>query len=125
MSDKIYSVYSLQPTQSLHTISATEEWRAVADWPYQVSNLGNVRRLAGTKNNWKAVGNLKIQKIGRTGRQYAGVLLSNNGRHKTFYVHHLVAAAFMGPTPEGMEIDHTDGNRLNCHVVNLEFKTPR
>lgn len=39
-------------------------------------------------------------------------------------IHQLVAEAYMGKTPEGMQIDHVDGNKLNSRPDNLEFVTP-
>jgi hypothetical protein len=39
-------------------------------------------------------------------------------------VHPLVAAAFIGPRPDGMEIRHLDGERFNNAAVNLCYGTP-
>lgn len=41
----------------------------------------------------------------------------------TKYIHDLVAEQFIGPRPEGMDIDHVDGNRSNNHYTNLEYVT--
>lgn len=41
----------------------------------------------------------------------------------TKYVHDLVAEQFIGPRPEGYDIDHVDGNRSNNHYTNLEYVT--
>ena len=40
------------------------------------------------------------------------------------YCHILVAKAWIGPRPEGCELDHKDGNIRNCAVSNLEYVTP-
>jgi hypothetical protein len=40
------------------------------------------------------------------------------------YCHILVAKAWIGPRPEGLELDHKDGNIRNCTVSNLEYVTP-
>lgn len=39
--------------------------------------------------------------------------------------HRLVAAAFLGPCPEGMEVRHADGTRTNNHIGNLCYGTVR
>ncbi|MEV0646080.1 NUMOD4 motif-containing HNH endonuclease [Phytomonospora sp. NPDC050363] len=61
----------------------------------------------------------------RTGmRGYTLVSLVQEGRQKTREVHRLVAAAFLGPRPEGMEVRHLDGDKQNPHVSNLAYGTP-
>lgn len=39
------------------------------------------------------------------------------------YVHQLVARAFIGPCPPGLEVRHKDGNPANNHIDNLEYGT--
>jgi HNH endonuclease len=39
------------------------------------------------------------------------------------YVHEIVAAAFIGPRPEGYHINHIDAVRSNNRVENLEYST--
>lgn len=41
----------------------------------------------------------------------------------THYVHALVAAAFLGPRPEGHDIIHLDGDQVNLHADNLAYVT--
>lgn len=45
------------------------------------------------------------------------------GRRKTFYVHRLVAEAYLGEIPEKMVVNHKDGNKFNNNVSNLEIIT--
>ena len=40
------------------------------------------------------------------------------------YCHILVAKAWIGPRPEGCELDHLNGNKLDWSVDNLEYVTP-
>jgi hypothetical protein len=54
---------------------------------------------------------------------YLYVELNREGQAKKFNTHALVALAFMGPTPEGEEIRHLDGNRANPSLSNLSFGT--
>lgn len=46
-------------------------------------------------------------------------------RNYTKYIHGLVAEAFLGPRPEGYQVDHKDGNRSNNHISNLEYVTAK
>jgi hypothetical protein len=59
--------------------------------------------------------------VSRTG--YYQVNLYLEGKVKHFYVHRLVAAAFLGSIPEGMEVNHKDGCKDNNDVTNLEIVT--
>ncbi len=60
--------------------------------------------------------------IAPNGYRQTGVRI--NGTTKTFYVHHLVAKAFHGPCPPGMECRHLDGNPMNNRADNLCWGTP-
>jgi len=45
------------------------------------------------------------------------------GHSKSVTVNALIAAAFIGPRPEGMTIEHLDGNRCNTAASNLRYVT--
>jgi hypothetical protein len=94
-----------------------EEWRRIPGWPdYQVSSLGRV------------VSNKKRRPHELTGsfnqRGYRMVQLYSADRVICRTVHRLVALAFLGETPAGMQVRHLDGDKLNCSVSNLAFGTP-
>jgi hypothetical protein len=55
---------------------------------------------------------------------YAKVNLKVGPFSRTFHVHTLVAAAFIGPRPAGQFIDHKDGNHENDQATNLKYVTP-
>lgn len=56
---------------------------------------------------------------------YKRVSLRNATGAKHFSVHSLVAEAFIGPRPEGLQVNHKDENKLNNQVENLEYVTPK
>ena len=85
---------------------------------YEVSSLGRVRN---TKTGKVLEGTLNED-------GYVRVYLSENGKHskhKSFYVHLLVAEAFIGPCPEGQQVRHWDGNQQNNRRDNLLHGTPK
>jgi hypothetical protein len=102
----------------------TEIWKDVVEWEgiYSVSNLGRVRRDLAAKN--ARVG--RILKLGMANGYYK-VGLHHNYKIKTVYVHQLVAAAFIGKCPAGMEVNHKDPKtgRTDNRASNLEYVTPK
>ena len=47
------------------------------------------------------------------------------GKRITLRVHQLVALAFLGPVPDGMQVRHKDRNPSNNRPSNLEYGTPQ
>ncbi len=109
---------------------ATEEWRPVVGYEgwYLISALGRIRRVK--KFGGAVVGRILRPHIGAgnpnspSDSRYAVVGLFKDGVRKKWYVHHLVAYAFLGLRPEGMHINHKDGNKINNAAQNLEYVTP-
>lgn len=95
-----------------------EIWRAVVghEGKYSVSNLGRVRRDGA----YHATHSGLIMKLALSRRGYMRVQVA---RGKLQAVHIIVAAAFIGPRPEGMVINHIDSNPTNNAVDNLEYTT--
>lgn len=95
-----------------------EEWRAVDgyDNKYWISNLGRVKAHFAKRQ--------KLLKINRR-IQYPRVFLTDSeGKSKQWYTHVLIAYAFLGPRPDGHQINHIDGNGQNSALSNLEYVTP-
>jgi hypothetical protein len=55
--------------------------------------------------------------------KYQVVWLRRPGVHKKFYVHRLVAVAFLDPVDGKDYVNHKDKDRLNNHIDNLEYMT--
>lgn len=94
-----------------------EQWRDVVGFEgvYKVSSLGRVRRVRSGK--WRILKG----SVNRTGYRY--VTLVNRPNSKSVQVSHLVADAFIGKRPDGYQVNHIDGNKLNNAVNNLEYCT--
>jgi hypothetical protein len=94
----------------------TEEWRPVVGFPdYEVSSLGRVRSYKQRAP--------RILRHGSNRCGYAQVRLCIQGILHTRTVHTLVAEAFHGPRPEGLEVRHLDGTRTNNQASNLTYAT--
>ena len=59
------------------------------------------------------------------GGKYLRIELTNSEGARKFYVHVLVAEAFLGPCPAGYEIDHKNLNKRDACLFNLEYVTHR
>ena len=104
-----------------------EEWRPVVGYEgiYEVSDMGRVRSLPREVNRGRAG---YITMPGRVLKphveRYARLrLVSTDGRGSTRYVHRLVAEAFHGPCPGGMEVCHENGQHLDNRAENLRYDT--
>lgn len=97
-----------------------EEWRPVPGYEstYLVSSHGRVASIPRPRTK----GGLCKQKIAKRGG-YPTVSLIQGGKQRTRYVHALVAEAFIGPRPEGMDVRHLDGNPLRPELANLAYGT--
>lgn len=90
-----------------------ENWKDVIGYEglYLVSDMGQVKSMY-TK---------KIMSPGDNGRGYKFVSLAKCGRKQRFYVHRLVAMAFV-PNPENKpQVNHMDCNKWNNSANNLEW----
>lgn len=98
------------------------EWKPVPGFEgiYSVSDSGLVRRDMH-RTNGKTGGILHPAVV----RGYQQIKLSNGPVMRQVKVHTLVAAAFIGPRPADLEINHKDGDKLNNVPGNLEYVTRR
>ena len=70
-----------------------ENWKFI-NANYEVSDKGNIKSV-----NYRGTGKSAIRKQSISKNGYMRVILSDNGKNKTYFVHRLVAAAFI-PNPE-------------------------
>lgn len=104
-----------------------ESWNPVPGYEgyYAVSDFGRVRSLDRVLNTVqgkrKWPGRIMSPVPDKLGRPV--VNLRKGGRTKQWKVHRLVASAFIGPCPDGMEVCHGDGDNQNNHVSNLRYDT--
>ena len=95
---------------------AVEKWKPIAHRgtyaTYEVSNLGRVQRVS--RRVLTPIRNGKR-------RDYLRVHIGT----RIIFVHRLVAEAFIGPCPDGYQINHKDGNPSNNSVENLEYVTAK
>jgi hypothetical protein len=95
------------------------EWRACFHGFYEVSRCGLLRRAAPGQST----------RVGRIVRGwtdsdgYQQVDLSAAPRRKTVMLHRVVAGAWIGPRPDGLEVNHRDGDKQNNAASNLEYVT--
>ena len=107
---------------------AAEEWRPVVGYEalYEVSSLGRVRSIDREclgRDGRCELHRGKMLKPQPMKNGYLDVYLCSGARRTHRTVHRLVAEAFIGPKPKGLEIRHKDGNRSNNSAENLEYGT--
>lgn len=92
----------------------------VQNGKFEVFENGDVYRI--NKDGTKTL--CPVIKTGRK-RNYCIVSCMVDGKQKLFYVHRLVAEAFI-PNPLNLpQVNHLDGDPSNNHVSNLEWCTPK
>lgn len=97
--------------------SMEETWKDVPSLKghYQVSNLGNVRRIMcrPVKGCLNSTGYKQITAHGPDIKKV------------TRTIHSMVAEAFIGPRPQGAHIAHWNNDRADNRLENLRYATPK
>lgn len=89
---------------------------------YVITTEGNVISFKGRKPR-----KLKPQAASQSKKGYVQVrLYDDSGKlGKLQYVHRLVWQTFKGEIPQGLEIDHIDGNPRNNNLTNIQLLSRR
>lgn len=96
-------------------------WKPVRGYEgfYEVSDRGRVKRVG------RCIGATpgRVLRLYKEKHGYMAVCLQKNDIRHRFRVHRLVYEAFVGPIPEGLTINHIDGDKVNNQPSNLEVMT--
>lgn len=95
-------------------VLAGESWAPIPDHDgWEVSSEGRV----WSRPRYRTRGGMLARF--ETSRGYLAVKLGQ----KTVDVHRIVASAFLGPCPDGLEVRHLDGDATNPRLSNLAYGT--
>lgn len=105
-----------------------EVWKAIPgyDGYYEASNTGIIRSIDrivphGIHGTCKQKG--RVLKYALDAKGYPRVALSDGTSLRTYTIHRLIALTFMGPRPEGYQINHISGIKTDNSAANLEYCT--
>ena len=123
-SDKAVAFFNDKKAKS----GQTEIWKDIAGYEglYQVSNLGRIRSLTrkvsvvGKKNGRVFKGKIK-KDVREKKNGYLVVSLFRKGNSKRFFIHRLVATAFIPNSNDLPQVNHKDEDKTNNKVSNLEW----
>jgi len=100
-----------------------EVWRTIEGFRglYQVSNIGRIRRWRTHRKRYDLLNGT----VEKTGYRRVKLRSGRGTTPKLMAVHRLVAAAFLGPIPNGITINHINAIKTDNRIENLEFATTR
>lgn len=104
----------------------SEQWVFIpgTDNQYQANPKGFVRSVPIDGTIGRKRGRQLNPKPNKHRKNYLSVQLCVIGRKPKYWqLHRIIALVFLGPCPEGMQVNHKDGNKSNNHVDNLEYVT--
>ncbi len=95
-------------------MQAAEIWKPIPTTrnEYEASSLGSIRKGD------------RLVRLSKHPRGYVSVSVRmDQQKPTTRLAHRLVADAFIGPCPTGLQVNHKDGDRKNNRPDNLEYVT--
>lgn len=101
-----------------------EQWKDIKNYEglYQVSNFGRVKSLPRTNKKRKIKKEI-IKVFTKSPNGYLKAGLSKEGKTKYYFVHRLVAEAFIPNLENKPCVNHKDCNKKNNNLSNLEWVT--
>ena len=109
-----------------------EIWRDIPGFEghYQVSDFGNVRSLDKIVRRRDKTTSFRkgiVLKLAPNSRGYLVCSLSTNGTHRVYYIHQLIAMAFLNHTPnrQVLVVDHINNIKTDNRLENLQLVTNR
>jgi hypothetical protein len=102
-----------------------EEWRPLIGYEatHEVSNMGRLRSVDRTIETTLGPRRLRGKVLATFLGPYEQTTITIDRKVGLVRVHVAVAAAFIGPRPEGAEVCHNDGDRANNAATNLRYDT--
>lgn len=103
-----------------------EIWKEIRgyDGLYQISNWGRVKSLERIDNNNHPIKE-KILTPQKNKYGYYKIILSKNGKQKSFQIHRLVYETFVGEIPDGMQCNHINEIKTDNRLENLNLMSPK
>ena len=108
-----------------------EIWKDIKGFEglYQISSLGRLKSLSrfinSNRNNQRRIKGCIIKQRVNPYNGYIQISLSKNHKYKRFYIHRLVAYAFLRNPDNLPQVNHKDENKENNCVDNLEWCTAK
>lgn len=98
------------------------EYRDVPGFPgYRAGSDGSV--WSCLISSGKLTSHWRRRKTILSSTGYGWLTLWRKRKKKSYHVHQVIAFAFLGPRPQGLCVNHKDGNKLNNLPSNLEYVT--
>ena len=101
------------PGEPFSLVTTMEIWKPIPGSNYEASSLGRIR------SPWRT---LKLC-AHPLGYQIVGIRFDRDPRVRTYTVHSLVALAFHGPRPEGLDVAHGNCVKTDNRPSNLRYCT--